>query len=220
MFCSELVVENNLCLSDTCIIFYPRPMLLMTSCESLSTEPAKLKVLVQVRYKTNLPGKPRARFVNSTDLNCLIHGLRPHTYYEIAVRVVQEKRRSEWSMTETATTKESSRFCSCACLNFDGPLGFAAALPRRYRRICQNSSSVLALVPAIRFVYGAEFSLISTHSVYFANSFILFCVEKFAVLILKSSSSILCRTRNAANRSERRSLRRFAHSCPAQLATT
>lgn len=36
-----------------------------------------------VRYKTNAPIEPRVRFLNSSVRNCLIHGLRPHTVYEV-----------------------------------------------------------------------------------------------------------------------------------------
>nr|CAB3264297.1 neogenin-like [Phallusia mammillata] len=60
-----------------------------------------------VRYKTNVPMEPRVQQMNSSDLNCIIHGLRPHTHYDIAVRVVQGNRKSAWSMTEKTVTKES-----------------------------------------------------------------------------------------------------------------
>ncbi|XP_076808351.1 netrin receptor DCC-like [Clavelina lepadiformis] len=60
-----------------------------------------------VRCKTNVAGEPRVREINATETDCLIHGLRPHTLYEVAVKAIEGNRRSSWSMTEKASTLES-----------------------------------------------------------------------------------------------------------------
>nr|XP_026694247.1 neogenin isoform X2 [Ciona intestinalis] len=60
-----------------------------------------------IKYKTHVPSEPRVRFLNSTTLYCVIHALRPYTMYEVTVRTVSGRRRSSWSMTESAITKQS-----------------------------------------------------------------------------------------------------------------
>ncbi|XP_078492117.1 neogenin [Ciona intestinalis] len=60
-----------------------------------------------IKYKTHIPSEPRVRFLNSTTLYCVIHALRPYTMYEVTVRTVSGRRRSSWSMTESAITKQS-----------------------------------------------------------------------------------------------------------------
>ncbi|XP_059173619.1 neogenin-like isoform X2 [Physella acuta] len=47
------------------------------------------------------------RYINATDLNCHIDGLRPHTEYEFMVKVIKGRRESDYSMTVVNKTDEA-----------------------------------------------------------------------------------------------------------------
>ncbi|XP_034257103.1 neogenin [Thrips palmi] len=58
-----------------------------------------------VRY-TSSHLSQRYKYFNSTDLNCMIDDLKPHTQYEFTVKVVKGRRQSPWSMVVFNTTFE------------------------------------------------------------------------------------------------------------------
>ncbi|XP_019699921.2 neogenin isoform X6 [Harpegnathos saltator] len=51
---------------------------------------------------------PRYKYYNATDLNCMIHDLKPNTQYEFTVKLVKGKRSSPWSMVVLNQTQEAS----------------------------------------------------------------------------------------------------------------
>lgn len=59
-----------------------------------------------VRY-TSFHLNQRYKYYNSTDLNCMIDDLKPHTQYEFTVKVVKGRRQSPWSMVVLNTTSEA-----------------------------------------------------------------------------------------------------------------
>ncbi|GAB6031907.1 hypothetical protein CHUAL_010299 [Chamberlinius hualienensis] len=61
-----------------------------------------------VRYTTYFTSNPRYRYVNSTDLNCMIYDLKPNTHYEFAVKVIKSRRESTWSLSVFNTTLEAA----------------------------------------------------------------------------------------------------------------
>ncbi|XP_041356167.1 neogenin-like isoform X3 [Gigantopelta aegis] len=61
-----------------------------------------------VRYTPLPTNRGRARFVNSTDLNAHVDGLKPNTQYEFVVMVIKGRRESTWSMSVINTTQESA----------------------------------------------------------------------------------------------------------------
>ncbi|XP_025990805.2 neogenin isoform X7 [Solenopsis invicta] len=62
-----------------------------------------------VRY-TNYhhSSSPRYKYYNATDLNCMIHDLKPNTQYEFTVKLVKGKRSSPWSMVVLNQTQEAA----------------------------------------------------------------------------------------------------------------
>ncbi|CAL1539674.1 unnamed protein product, partial [Lymnaea stagnalis] len=59
-----------------------------------------------IKYRqVNVRGS-KFRFINSTDLNYHIEGLRPYTEYEFMVKVIKGRRESDYSMTVTNKTEE------------------------------------------------------------------------------------------------------------------
>ncbi|KAF4526119.1 hypothetical protein B566_EDAN007613 [Ephemera danica] len=51
---------------------------------------------------------PRYKYVNATDLNCVIDELKPNTQYEFTVKVVKNRRESPWSMVVLNITQETA----------------------------------------------------------------------------------------------------------------
>ncbi|XP_077263578.1 neogenin protein frazzled isoform X4 [Temnothorax americanus] len=51
---------------------------------------------------------PRYKYYNATDLNCMIHDLKPNTQYEFTVKLVKGKRSSPWSMVVLNQTQEAA----------------------------------------------------------------------------------------------------------------
>ncbi|XP_043474504.1 neogenin isoform X2 [Leptopilina heterotoma] len=51
---------------------------------------------------------PKYKYYDSTDLNCMIHDLKPFTQYEFAVKLVKGKRQSPWSMVVLNQTQEAA----------------------------------------------------------------------------------------------------------------
>ena len=63
-----------------------------------------------VRYTTfssASSSSPRYKYVNATDVVCLIDNLKPATMYEFSVMAVKGRRESEWSLLASNTTKEA-----------------------------------------------------------------------------------------------------------------
>ncbi|XP_076679660.1 neogenin protein frazzled isoform X7 [Andrena cerasifolii] len=60
-----------------------------------------------VRYTHHHSSSPRYRYHNATDLNCMIHDLKPNTLYEFAVKLIKGKRESPWSMVVSNQTQEA-----------------------------------------------------------------------------------------------------------------
>ncbi|XP_053972806.1 neogenin isoform X5 [Hylaeus volcanicus] len=61
-----------------------------------------------VRYTHHHSSSPRYKYHNATDLNCMIHDLKPNTLYEFAVKLVKGKRESPWSMVVSNQTQEAA----------------------------------------------------------------------------------------------------------------
>ncbi|XP_031832745.1 neogenin protein frazzled isoform X7 [Nomia melanderi] len=61
-----------------------------------------------VRYTHHHSSSPRYKYHNATDLNCMIHDLKPNTVYEFTVKLVKGKRESPWSMVVTNQTQEAA----------------------------------------------------------------------------------------------------------------
>ncbi|XP_023247522.1 neogenin [Copidosoma floridanum] len=60
-----------------------------------------------VRYTSyHRSNNPRYKYYNATDLNCMIHDLKPNTEYEFTVKVVKGRRESPWSMVVLNKTTE------------------------------------------------------------------------------------------------------------------
>ncbi|XP_045125604.1 neogenin-like isoform X4 [Portunus trituberculatus] len=60
-----------------------------------------------VRYTTfssASSSSPRFRYINATDVTCLIDNLKPSTVYEFAVKTIKGKRESPWSLVASNTT--------------------------------------------------------------------------------------------------------------------
>ncbi|KAK2579403.1 hypothetical protein KPH14_003264 [Odynerus spinipes] len=61
-----------------------------------------------VRYTSyHHSSNPRYKYYNATDLNCMIHDLKPNTQYEFTVKVIKGKRESPWSMVVLNQTQEA-----------------------------------------------------------------------------------------------------------------
>ncbi|XP_036150275.1 neogenin isoform X5 [Monomorium pharaonis] len=62
-----------------------------------------------VRYTSyHHSSSPRYKYYNATDLNCMIHDLKPNTQYEFTVKLVKGKRSSPWSMVVLNQTQEAA----------------------------------------------------------------------------------------------------------------
>ncbi|KAH0951900.1 hypothetical protein HN011_002148 [Eciton burchellii] len=62
-----------------------------------------------VRYTSyHHSSNPRYKYYNATDLNCMIHDLKPNTQYEFTVKLVKGKRSSPWSMIVLNQTQEAA----------------------------------------------------------------------------------------------------------------
>ncbi|XP_011334022.1 neogenin isoform X4 [Ooceraea biroi] len=62
-----------------------------------------------VRYTSyHHSSNPRYKYYNATDLNCMIHDLKPNTQYEFTVKLVKGKRSSPWSMVVLNQTQEAA----------------------------------------------------------------------------------------------------------------
>ncbi|XP_076293127.1 neogenin protein frazzled isoform X1 [Lasioglossum baleicum] len=61
-----------------------------------------------VRYMNHHSSTPRYKYHNATDLNCMIHDLKPNTVYEFTVKLVKGKRESPWSMVVMNQTQEAA----------------------------------------------------------------------------------------------------------------
>ncbi|XP_076381173.1 neogenin protein frazzled isoform X7 [Megalopta genalis] len=61
-----------------------------------------------VRYTNHHSSTPRYKYHNATDLNCMIHDLKPNTVYEFTVKLVKGKRESPWSMVVMNQTQEAA----------------------------------------------------------------------------------------------------------------
>ncbi|XP_072749484.1 neogenin isoform X4 [Anoplolepis gracilipes] len=62
-----------------------------------------------VRYTSyHHSSSPRYKYYNATDLNCMIHDLKPNTQYEFTVKLVKGKRNSPWSMVVLNQTQEAA----------------------------------------------------------------------------------------------------------------
>ncbi|XP_012220960.1 neogenin isoform X2 [Linepithema humile] len=62
-----------------------------------------------VRYTSyHHSNSPRYKYFNATDLNCMIHDLKPNTQYEFTVKLVKGKRSSPWSMVVLNQTQEAA----------------------------------------------------------------------------------------------------------------
>ncbi|KAK4309382.1 hypothetical protein Pmani_018962 [Petrolisthes manimaculis] len=60
-----------------------------------------------VRYTTfssASSSSPRYRYINATDVTCLIDNLKPSTMYEFAVKTIKGRRESRWSLVASNTT--------------------------------------------------------------------------------------------------------------------
>ncbi|XP_008207952.1 neogenin isoform X2 [Nasonia vitripennis] len=61
-----------------------------------------------VRYTSyHRSSNQRYKYYNTTDLNCMIHDLKPNTEYEFTVKVVKGRRESPWSMVVMNKTLEA-----------------------------------------------------------------------------------------------------------------
>lgn len=61
-----------------------------------------------VRHTSSIhSSSPRYRYLNTTNLGCMIEDLKPNTQYEFSVAVIKNKRNSTWSMSVLNTTHEA-----------------------------------------------------------------------------------------------------------------
>ncbi|KAK7084454.1 putative aminophospholipid-translocase, partial [Halocaridina rubra] len=63
-----------------------------------------------VRYTTFAlasSSSPRYRYINATDVTCLIDNLKPSTVYEFAVKTIKGRRESKWSLVASNRTLEA-----------------------------------------------------------------------------------------------------------------
>ncbi|XP_033225419.1 neogenin isoform X2 [Belonocnema kinseyi] len=51
---------------------------------------------------------PKYKYYNASDLNCMIHDLKPNTMFEFTVKVVKGRRESPWSMVVMNQTEEAA----------------------------------------------------------------------------------------------------------------
>ncbi|XP_013387953.1 neogenin isoform X2 [Lingula anatina] len=61
-----------------------------------------------IKYIPATGSNRREKYVNSTELNKKIEDLKPATMYEFAVKVINARRQSHWSLTVVNTTKEAA----------------------------------------------------------------------------------------------------------------
>ncbi|XP_025405538.1 neogenin isoform X3 [Sipha flava] len=75
-----------------------------TSEEDLNIEEERLYV---VRYNAYSPNNARYKYINTTELVCIIDDLKPNTQYEFTVKLIKGQYESAWSMIEINTTQEA-----------------------------------------------------------------------------------------------------------------
>ncbi|KAL7287890.1 hypothetical protein TKK_0017953 [Trichogramma kaykai] len=74
-----------------------------------------------VRYTSyHRSNNPKYKYENATDLNCMIHDLKPNTEYEFSVKVVKGRRESQWSMVALNKTLEAKPASSPRDLTVQG----------------------------------------------------------------------------------------------------
>ena len=61
-----------------------------------------------IRYNVNDMSNEKYKFRNATERNAIISDLKSNTLYDFAVQVVIGRRQSEWSMTTSQMTMETS----------------------------------------------------------------------------------------------------------------
>ncbi|KAH9523490.1 putative aminophospholipid-translocase [Bulinus truncatus] len=61
-----------------------------------------------IKYRQLNPKNSKFKYINATDLNYHIEGLRPHTEYEFMVKVIKGRRESDYSMTVFNKTDEAA----------------------------------------------------------------------------------------------------------------
>ncbi|VVC27257.1 Hypothetical protein CINCED_3A012217 [Cinara cedri] len=63
--------------------------------------------LYLVRYNAYSPNNIKYKYVNTTDLSCIINELKPNTQYEFTVKIIKGKYESAWSLIVMNNTNEA-----------------------------------------------------------------------------------------------------------------
>ena len=79
---------------------------------SMSVEPGSVSVsgsVYTLRYRARTVRHARYHYVNVTTTRARLHQLRPHTEYEISVKVSRGSQHSTWSMTLLVSTTQAGK---------------------------------------------------------------------------------------------------------------
>ncbi|KAG7210321.1 hypothetical protein KM043_011860 [Ampulex compressa] len=128
-------------LSDTSVVIY------WTDTTLSKTQFVTDNRYYVVRYTSHHhSSSPRYKYQNSTDLNVMIHDLKPYTLYEFTVKLVKGRRESPWSMVVFNQTLEAQPSSSPRDLVIQGVEGHPTTVLLRWQPPKQANGPITGYV--------------------------------------------------------------------------